>query len=126
MPEREPSRGIGSWWVRSQDWMDEIWDRKVVPLAPWGALIVVPVVWSCCILVTFLNWKISRSTRVLVVSATIALCVGSITTGPPRQHVRSIVRERRQKSGQCPSCGYDLRESRERCPECGAPIDAAQ
>jgi hypothetical protein len=30
----------------------------------------------------------------------------------------------RAKSGHCLSCGYDLRESKEKCPECGAAIPA--
>ena len=34
-----------------------------------------------------------------------------------RHRIRARVR-----SGRCPSCGYDLRASRDRCPECGTPI----
>lgn len=32
------------------------------------------------------------------------------------------LRRKRLKAGLCPTCSYDLRESRERCPECGTPI----
>ena len=35
---------------------------------------------------------------------------------------RSALRAHRRRFGLCISCGYDLRESKERCPECGSPI----
>jgi hypothetical protein len=33
---------------------------------------------------------------------------------------RRRLRDRREQSGHCPACGYDLRATPGRCPECGA------
>jgi hypothetical protein len=35
------------------------------------------------------------------------------------------LREQRLEDGQCPQCGYDLRETLERCPECGEVVPKA-
>jgi predicted RNA-binding Zn-ribbon protein involved in translation (DUF1610 family) len=37
--------------------------------------------------------------------------------------VRAQTRTNRWMNGQCVSCGYDLRASKDRCPECGAAIN---
>ena len=36
----------------------------------------------------------------------------------------ALRRRRRQQTGRCPQCGYDLRATPGRCPECGTPAKA--
>jgi tRNA(Ile2) C34 agmatinyltransferase TiaS len=50
---------------------------------------------------------------------------GVLAAGTGLNLYSSFVRTRcrkRRKDGLCPTCGYDLRASKNRCPECGSPI----
>jgi hypothetical protein len=60
-----------------------------------------------------------RITRRRAVAAPWWLIVASLTMLGTRPLIRSLRRQRWTDSNCCPSCGYDLRASRERCPECG-------
>jgi hypothetical protein len=47
------------------------------------------------------------------------LACAIFATLPISWAIRMIFRSRRNRSGHCQSCGYDLRATPDRCPECG-------
>jgi hypothetical protein len=54
------------------------------------------------------------------VPALLTAVIGLLPWIRRRRRVRQ--RDARRKQGLCPTCGYDVRESKERCPECGSSI----
>src|SRR6267154_1730028 len=116
MAEREPGRGIGYWWVRSQDWMDEVWDRIVV--SRWFSFSAIATVWCCCLTIPLLLGRLAHSPLVMVIGAIAMVSLGFAVTLVGLRQSRALLRQHRQRAGQCLSCGYDLRESRRQCPEC--------
>jgi hypothetical protein len=66
-----------------------------------------------------------NGTRSLIVSWWVLLLASSVL---PALWVRGYWvlsrKERRNRLGLCPNCGYDLRATPDRCPECGTPVPA--
>lgn len=60
--------------------------------------------------------RLLRSMRVALSLAFLAVVI------PP--WLARARQSRRVRSGRCPACGYDLRQSTGRCPECGTPFPA--
>jgi hypothetical protein len=54
------------------------------------------------------------------VPAFLAAAVGLLPWVRRRRRVRQA--HVRRKQGLCETCGYDVRESKDRCPECGSPV----
>lgn len=48
----------------------------------------------------------------------LSLCLAAFWVRP------LVTRSGRSRSGLCPTCGYDLRASRDRCPECGTAVSS--
>ena len=65
-----------------------------------------------------------KNSRRMSIHSAFVLVAGGIFWGAVAFFVpRKYQRLDRQKRGQCPICGYDLRESPDRCPECGTPVE---
>ncbi|MDB5320159.1 MAG: hypothetical protein JWN40_1790 [Phycisphaerales bacterium] len=62
------------------------------------------------------NNSLHRTAYVVVPHWTLA---AALAAGPLMSLRRRFVRRRRQSTGLCPVCGYDLRATPGRCPECG-------
>jgi len=58
----------------------------------------------------------------LVVPAWIFVPLALVPAASLRRFARGARWRQRLRAGLCPTCGYDLRASKEKCPECGSPI----
>jgi hypothetical protein len=67
----------------------------------------------------FVSSQITLSDRNWVAAAPLWLIAAILAILPAVQLLVRWRSSRRENSGLCPSCGYDLRASKDRCPECG-------
>jgi hypothetical protein len=92
---RPPTPALDTFWQRRGFWFERYGPAPVSP----GAL------------ASTLAWTLVSVPHWLLLLAFAALPAVRVT-----RHVRAA---RREKSGLCASCGYDLRATPGRCPECG-------
>lgn len=109
-----------TWWGRAPDrrvfldFYPSIWNR--VGFIAYSRTEQIPAVWTAKTLtseesyVGVPHWLIAILTLVLPTIWLKPLIVQRIATW------------RTGNVGLCPTCGYDLRASKDRCPECGTPI----
>jgi hypothetical protein len=73
-----------------------------------------------------MGFELRSSPSSLMATAPYGSVEGPLLVLPCLYVVRRLKRRRRSRKGLCPSCGYDLRASRERCPECGTSSETTE
>lgn len=69
-----------------------------------------------------LRWWKDNYSAVSIPYWPLVLISGILPCRRLRSRVSAYRRNRRIAAGLCPTCGYDLRASKERCPECGTAV----
>ena len=72
----------------------------------------------------YFRWNIGFGVPITIYRISVptwALCILTLLL-PTLWFGQTWKKRHRVKDGLCPTCGYDLRASKDRCPECGTPI----